>query len=417
MLLLKDLNHCITVYPSTTSQSMVSKPPVPAYESQRPGRDDLDISETSTLPLLPLTAANISVQQQVLEETPQHPVAHTEYRTGPAVRLEESVRASAIYDAQGNVSYDGPTNLETIRNDRLTPFGNLTLNIQVDERPPLARSTSLEVHVPLPNPIEERLESPNDLVDINLGSPQEVRPALSTKESSLTAATAQNSARRYSFAETTTSESGSFIILTPQLSSGTPSRSSSVPAPPFSPWQAVRNPAGFVPSPHLRTIEETLDDQLNRPNPRLDHSPLYQDGAPQYGGVVSNYSRPLSVVPGAHNGERPLLPPRIENAKYPPCWTTEEGLLIVPSVPGELVKEFTPRDVSENPDLVETVSSNEKKIAISADKSDTADDLVEVAALSPNVTTYRKGNFPRRKRSPSYYDPDILPHQRNNHVK
>ncbi|KUL81661.1 hypothetical protein ZTR_11145 [Talaromyces verruculosus] len=395
---------------------MVSKPPVPAYASQRPGSDDRDIPETSTVPKLPLTAANISVYQQGLSETPQNSATPAEDRpfisTGPAIRLDEDrVQASAAYDSRGNVSYErqaDPSLANTLRNDRLAPFGNLTLDIHFEQRPPLARSTSLEVHVPSPIPLDEQLESPTALVDIDLGSPQD--PIAPTRFGEGSSLTIQNSARRYSFAETTTTESSGFVVLTPQLSSNE-SRSSSVPAPPFSPWQSVRNPAGFVPSPHLMTIEETLDDQLYWPCPRLDIGPINQNNASEYGGI-RNYSRPLSMASGGHNGERP----RLDSPKYPPCWTTDDGLLIVPSVPGELVKDISQPITSDNQELVEITSSTQKH-AIPSNNSDSANDLLDVAALSPNVTTYRKGNCPRRKRSPSYYDPDILPRQRITHVK
>lgn len=364
-----------------------------------------------------MTAANISVYQQGLGETPPNSTAPAKDRpfisTGPTIRLEEGVQASAAYDSRGNVSYErqaDPSLANTLRNDRLAPFGNLTLDIHFDERQPLARSTSLEVHVPSPIPLDEQLESPTALVDIDLGSPQDpIAPTSFGNESSLTI---QNSARRYSFAETTTTESSGFVVLTPQLSSNE-SRSSSVPAPPFSPWQPVRNPAGFVPSPHLMTIEETLNDQLYRPCPRLDLGPINQNNTSEYGSI-RNYSRPLSIASGGHNGERPL-PSRIESPKYPPCWTTDDGLLIVPSVPGELVKDISQPITSGNQELIETAPSTQKH-AIPSNNSDPANDLVDVAALSPNVTTYRKGNCPRRKRSPSYYDPDILPRQRITHV-
>lgn len=359
-----------------------------------------------------MTAANISVHQQGLSETPQNSAALAKDKpfisTGPTIRLGESAQASAAYDSRGNVSYERQADHSlayTLRNDRLAPFGNLTLDIHFEERPPLARSTSLEVHVPSPIPREEQLESPTAPVNIDLGSPQDpIAPTSFGEGSSLSI---QHSTRRYSFAETTTSNSSGFVVLTPQASSNE-SRSSSVPAPPFSPWQPVRNAAGFVPSPHLMTIEESLDDQLYRPCPRLDLGPINQNTSSEYGGVVRNYSRPLSIASGGHNGERPL-PPRIESPKYPPCWTTDDGLLIVPSVPGEFVKDISQLITSGNQELVETASSAQTRHAIPSNNTDTANDIVDVAALSPNVTTYRKGNGPRRKRSPSYYDPDILP--------
>jgi hypothetical protein len=330
---------------------------------------------------------------------------------GPTIRLHEGAQASAAYDSRGNVSYNSSL-ADTLRRDRLAPFGNLTVDIHFDERPSLARSTSLEVHVPSPIPLEEELESPTALIDINLGSPQDLRAPTSFREEN--SLSVQHSVRRYSFAETTTSESSGFVVLTPQLAS-TESRPSSVPAPPFSPWQQIRNPAGFVPSPHLMTIEETLDNQLYRPCPRLDLGPINQINTSEYGGVVRNYIRPLSVASGGHNSERPLPPP-INAPKYPPCWATDDGLLIVPSVPGELVEDKSQPITSGNQELVETTSSTQTMHAIPANDSNSADDLVDVAALNPNVTTYRKGNCPRRKRSPSYYDPDILPRQRINHV-
>ncbi|KAE8547885.1 hypothetical protein EYB25_009678 [Talaromyces marneffei] len=394
---------------------MVSKPPVPAYTFQRPRSDDLDTSETSTVPSFPLTAANISVHQQGLKETPHGSAALSKERTvtstsTPTIRLEDHIQASPAYGARGNVSYERPA--ATLLNDRLTPFGNLTVDMHFDERPPSARSTSLEVHVPSPIPLEEQLGSPTDLVDANLGSPQDLRALKSFREES--SLPIQNPARRYSFAETTTSESSGFVVLTPQISS-TESRSSSVPAPPFSPWQHMRNPAGFIPSPHLMTIEETLDDQLYRSCPGLDLGPINQNDSLLYGGGVRNYSRPLSVASAGYTGERPR-PPRIGAPKYPPCWTTDEGLLIVPSVPGELVKKRLQPTTLVSEETVETTSSTQTKNAMSPIKINTADNLVDFAALSPNVTTYRKGTCPRRKRSPSYYDPDILPRQRINHV-
>lgn len=160
------------------------------------------------------------------------------------------------------------------------------------------------------------------------------------------------------------------------------------------------------------TIEETLDDQLHRPCPRLDLGPINQRNVFEHDGIIRNYSRPLSVASGGYD-ERPL-PPRIEAPKYPPCWTTDDGLLIVPSVPAELVKEKTQQFGDH--ELTETTSSMRTKHAIPSNGNHTVDDLVDVAALSPNVTTYRKANCPRRKRSPSYYDPDILPRQRHTHV-
>lgn len=363
-----------------------------------------------------MTAANISVHQQGLNETPRNSAALTKERpaitSGPTIRLIKSAQASA-YDSRGNVSYEqtDPSLANTLRNDRLTPFGKLTVDVHFDERPPLARSSSLEVHASSPVPLEKQPESPTALVDIDLGSPQDLRASTSFREESLLPI--QNSARRYSFPEITTSESSGFVVLTPQLSS-TESRSSPVPAPPFSRWQQIRNFAGIIPSPHLVTIEETLDDQLYRPCPRLDLGPTNLNDMPEYGGVVRNYSRPLPIVSGSHSNERPR-PPRTD-APYPPCWTTEEGLLIVPSVPGELVKERSSQNKSDNHELVETTSSTQSRHAINSKESDAAHDLVDVAALSPNVTTHRKGNCPRRKRSPSYYDPDILPRQRINHV-
>lgn len=387
----------------------------PANASQRPGSDDRDISETSTVPTPPLTAANISVHQKGLGETPQNPVALAKrpfITTGPTIRLDESAQASTAYDSRGNVSYErlaDPRLADALRDDRLKPVESLTLDTQFDERPLLARSTSLEVHVPSPIPQDEQLESPTAFVELDLEGPQDLKSLASFgSESSLAIV---NPTRRHSFAETATSSSSGFVLLAPQVSSND-SRPSSVPARQVEPWQLVRNPAVFIPSPHLMTIEETLIDQLEQPCPRLDLSPISQHKTLEHGGAV-NYSRPLSVASGGISSARPL-PPRIGASKYPPCWTTDDGLLIVPSVPGELVKgkaqHFGEYEMSE------TTSSTQIKHANPSNANNTADDLVEVAALSPNVTTYRKANCPRRKRSPSYYDPDILPHQKIAHV-
>lgn len=157
------------------------------------------------------------------------------------------------------------------------------------------------------------------------------------------------------------------------------------------------------------TAEEIPGGQLYRPCPRLDND------ISEHGGIITNYGRRSSIASGGHSDER-QLPPRIDAPKYPPCWTTDDGLLIVPSVPGELAKDVPQQVTSDNQELVETSSSNKAKHTITSNNSDPAETLVEFAALSPNVTTYRKGNCPRKKRSPSYYDLDILPRQRMNYV-
>lgn len=301
-----------------------------------------------------------------------------------------------------------PRLADSLCNDRLKPVGILTLDTQYDERPPLARSTSLEVHVPSPIPQDEQSESPTAFVELDLGGPQDLKSLTSFGSDSSLAIV--NPTRRHSFAETATSSSSGFVVLAPQVSSNE-SRPSSVPARPVEPWQLVRNPAAFILSPHLMTIEETLDDQLKQPCPRLDISPICQHKSLEHG--VVSYSRPLSVASGGINSARPL-PPRVEASKYPPCWTTDDGLLIVPSVPGELVKGTAQR--SGEYEMSETTSSTQTKHATPSTASNTADDLVDVAALSANVTTYRKENCPRRKRSPSYYDPDILLRQKIAHV-
>ncbi|EED13887.1 hypothetical protein TSTA_101270 [Talaromyces stipitatus ATCC 10500] len=326
----------------------------------------------------------------------------------PTIRLEDHTQASRAYEFQSNASYDrqadpGQSPAETaLHEEGLTSFDKLTVDI--GERPPLARSSSLEVHAPSPTP-EEELESPTILASTGLDGP------LITEDSSFPI---QNSTARHSFSDTT-SETSSFIILTPQVSS-TDSKTSSAPAPPSSPWQHIRNPAGFMPSPRLVTIEEALDDQLQQPCPPLDH--ITRHGiTSNYGGIVRSCgppSLPASTC-GSHTGERPR-PPRIDAPKYPPCWTTAEGLLIVPSVPGELVMDRMEQIRSGNDEFLETTLSAHTQHGNSSSESDMTDDFETVAALSPNVTAFRKGRCPRRKRSPSYYDLDILPRQRINHV-
>lgn len=115
---------------------------------------------------------------------------------------------------------------------------------------------------------------------------------------------------------------------------------------------------------------------------------------------------------GNPNGGRLNLP-HSQPPKYPPCRLTEDGLLIVPSVPGPPDNETEPsRNGVNKPRSSHTAPVRKARFASDVQKKSIPEESNESPALfnlSPNVMPYRKGKYPRRRRCPSYYDSDIVP--------
>lgn len=394
----------------------------------RPTLDDL--SETPNDPGPPLTVANIAIHEHDLSEQPQQG-ALIAAEGSPFISFTES--ASLSEEQDGTISDDHPYDnstqgqqnvlsqlltTKTVHADRVTTSPNLEINPGFgSQRPPFERSSSLEVHASSPTSNEEESEvSALVRFDVVRDSSQdlEAKKAISSarEEHKLPI---QSHFAGYSVSEAT-SESDSQIILTPQTSRTT-SRAGSQPSsslsPAFTPAWPISDAVVFPSSPYLATIQETaFDEQFYPPHPTHEHPTNDYSITQAYGGLGIHRAPSVHTSPihADSIGEQPRLP-HIDPLKYPPCWKTEEGLLIVPSVPGEVPEERTVRCQPQRYNLhgeITSATEKEDQDPPPLKGNDTVDNQVTFAALSPNVMAYRKGKYPQKKRNPSYYDPDIL---------
>ncbi|OKL63484.1 hypothetical protein UA08_01968 [Talaromyces atroroseus] len=312
----------------------------------------------------------------------------------PAVGLEYHACLPLDYQAHSHVSREQQSDSSEdlagnpLRDGQLTPFASSTVDPSFSgQRPPIERSSSLEVHASSPVPLEKDL---SELSTLPLDEDLENKQILGTDGAASSIGEervfpTQSYASVYPFSETT-SESGSYIVVTPRTSHAE-TKSSAYPSPRYSEVQQLNNSTVFIPSPHLATIDEAFDDQFSYLRTTHPLATSYNSAPPTFCGLSTPNSP--AIYPTNHASEKLRRPPYGDGLKYPPCRTTEDGLLIVPSVPGEL-----PGEISKEPTRNEYPTRSER--------SNNPDDQFAVAPLSPNVTAYRKGKYPRRKRYSSY---------------
>jgi hypothetical protein len=124
-------------------------------------------------------------------------------------------------------------------------------------------------------------------------------------------------------------------------------------------------------------------------------------------------SLPYPTLPTGNPGLGRLNLPQSQPPKYPACRLTEDGLLIVPSVPGPPGDETErSRKHGNRPLSYHTAPVRRTRFASSIQTKSIpkeSDEGPALVGLSPNVMPYRKGRYPRRRRCPSYYDSDIVP--------
>lgn len=123
-------------------------------------------------------------------------------------------------------------------------------------------------------------------------------------------------------------------------------------------------------------------------------------------------SLPYPTLPtGNPNGGRLNLP-QSQPPTYPPCRLTEDGLLIVPSVPGPPEDETEgSRRGGNKPLYCPRAPARKTRFASDIQRKSIPEESEEwcsLVNLSPNVMPFRKGKYTRTRRCPSYYDSDII---------
>ncbi|KAH8703804.1 hypothetical protein BGW36DRAFT_444319 [Talaromyces proteolyticus] len=136
--------------------------------------------------------------------------------------------------------------------------------------------------------------------------------------------------------------------------------------------------------------------------------PYEAQGLPAYSSLNAESQLALSSMPPLENfSSDGTQLPQLLSLIYPPCWLSEEGLLIVPSVPRVPIdNDETPTKANNNRNTPQAASSQSKSERSSVRGVILDDDTV---ILSPHVTQHRKGRCPKRQRCPSYNDSDIIP--------
>lgn len=370
-----------------------------------------------------MTAENVLIHQVVLDkhgqqhegesalerpsEGPAQPILRVQ--ACPSDSFEASIPPIFVQE-KSQADYDQIITQNVLPFEQLTASGNLIVEVDESQRPRLARSSSLEVHAASPTPSDAPLESSASWTEINSDGSYDPRDeSITSLIKGSGPLNHQGRSNRFSFSETA-SERSSFVVLSSQIS-GTDSRASSVPAPPFSPAQQIRPFTACLPSPQLMTIEEALDDPSPQSYPLQNSMSIMQRRPPEHGRFVASYMPPSMLVTSHRDFPSDCpQPTSANNSKYPPCWVSNDGLLIVPSVPGVLIEDTSQQNITES-ETVEVMSPTKEKHNLMTENLDIPDDLEIVAALSPNVTAYRKGKHPTRKRGHGFYNADILSHR------
>jgi hypothetical protein len=276
----------------------------------------------------------------------------------------------------------------------------------------LQRSSSLDVHAPSPPPSPPSEDQPSELQsafkDISNSAPVKA-PAASDITSPFNGEWVflqnQNLQSGYTYSDADTG-SNQFSMIAPG-----------------SPYVGVAN--SHISSPRLSslrsegfTVIDSYPHAQHHP-PRID-TPSGPTRLPSP--LMPGYTVPLdsetgslpypTLPTGNPNGGRLHLP-QSQPPKYPPCRRTEDGLLIVPSVPRSPDDEIEGSRKGGNKSLsCHTTPVRKTRFASDIQRKSIPEESDEAPALfdlSPNVIPYRKGKYPRRRRCPSYYDSDIIP--------
>ncbi|CRG82936.1 hypothetical protein PISL3812_00283 [Talaromyces islandicus] len=257
----------------------------------------------------------------------------------------------------------------------------------------LQRSSSLDVHAPSPPPSEDQ---PSEFQAAFRSVPNST-PGISDTTSPFNGEWVflqnQNLQSAYTYSDDT--GSNKFSIITPG-----------------SPYVGVAG--SHLSSPRLSslrsegfTVVDSAYPHLQRHIPRIDtpsaSTRLSSPIMPGYNVPRDSEtgSLPYPTLPtGNPNGGRLNLP-QSQPPKYPPCRLTEDGLLIVPSVPGPPDDESEgSRKGGNKSHPYHTAPVRKTRFTSSIQRNSIPEESYEAPALvnlGPNVIPYRKGKYTRRR--------------------